>query len=149
MKLLRWCAVLALLGALALAAALGLAPRPTDAEPLHLRGAMQQMQTDTEAVAAGIQRQDWPAVARHAGRLAHHAEPPPAEKLRILGWLFTDAPAFRNHDLQVKAAAGRLQAAAQEHDGAAAASSYDKMQQSCDGCHIGFRAKFLAHFYGP
>ncbi|QXL83966.1 cytochrome c [Comamonas sp. NLF-1-9] len=148
MKLLRWLAVLALLGALALALVLGLAPKPTDTEPLQLRGAMQQMQADTEAVAAGIERQDWPAVARHAERLAHHAEPPPSEKLRILSWLFTDAPRFRNHDLQVKAAARQLQAAAQERDSAAAASSYARMQQGCDGCHNGFRMKFLAHFYG-
>lgn len=140
----------------ALAIALGLAstaPIPaalaqSAAEPLALRGVMQQMDHDTRAAASAIARQDWTAVATLADRLAHHAEPPLTEKVRILGWLLTDASTFRNYDLQVKAAAGAMQAAAQRGDAAAAQGEFARMQQSCDGCHNSFRPKFLKHFYG-
>lgn len=136
------------LTALALATLAAGAGAQSAADPLALRGVMQQMQADADAAARGIQKQDWPTVAAHAGRLARHAEPPVTEKVRILSWLLTDAMTFRNYDVQVKAAATDLQAAAQRQDAAAAARAYARMQQSCDGCHNSFRPKFLKHFYG-
>lgn len=136
------------LAALALIGAASGALAQSDAQPLQLRAVMLQMQADTEAAATGIEHKDWPGVARHAEQLARHAEPPLLEKVRILGWLFTDALAFRHYDTQVKAAASDLQAAAQQQDAAAAASAYARMQQSCDGCHTRFRTPFLERFYG-
>lgn len=118
------------------------------AEPLHLRGIMDQMQADTDALATGMAKKDWSAVTQHAERLEHHAEPPITEKVRILGWLFTDALTFRGYDKQVKAAASSIEDAAKQQDAAAASSAYQRLQQSCDGCHNSFRTKFLAHFYG-
>lgn len=117
------------------------------AEPMALRGVMQQMERDKLAAGAALGQQDWAELATRAGRLAHHAEPPLTEKVRILGWLLTDAPAFRNHDVQVKAAATDLQAAAQKKDAAAATSALQRMQQGCDGCHNSFRDKYLKRFY--
>ena len=134
--------------ALSLATLAGVALAQSADEPLVLRSVMAQMQVDTQAAGDAIARQDWASAASHADRLAHHAEPPTLEKVRILGWLLTDAMTFRNYDLQVKAAAAELAAAAQHKDAAAATRDLARMQQSCDGCHNSFRAKFLAHFYG-
>ncbi|WP_024538236.1 cytochrome c [Comamonas badia] len=136
------------LAALALALATGAGWAQSAAEPLVLRSVMAQMQADTQAAGDAIARQDWASAASHADKLAHHAEPPALEKVRILTWLLTDAMTFRNYDLQVKSAAAQLRTAAQQQDGVAAARDLARMQQSCDGCHNSYRAKFLAHFYG-
>ena len=136
------------LAALALALATGAGWAQSATDPLVLRGVMAQMQADTQAAGDAIARQDWASAASHAERLAHHAEPPALEKVRILAWLLTDAMTFRNYDLQVKSAAAQLQTAARQQDGVAAARDLARMQQSCDGCHNSFRARFLAHFYG-
>ena len=132
---------------LSLATLTGGALAQSASEPLVLRSVMVQMQADTQAAADAIARQDWASVASHADRLAHHAEPPALEKVRILSWLLTDAMTFRNYDLQVKAAAAELATAAQHKDTTAASRVLARMQQSCDGCHNSFRAQFLAHFY--
>ncbi|ODS90964.1 MAG: hypothetical protein ABS45_15195 [Comamonas sp. SCN 65-56] len=132
---------------LSLATLTGGALAQSASEPLVLRSVMVQMQADTQAAADAIARQDWASVASHADRLAHHAEPPALEKVRILSWLLTDAMTFRNYDLQVKAAAAELATAAQHKDTTAASRDLARMQQSCDGCHNSFRAQFLAHFY--
>lgn len=132
---------------LSLATLTGGALAQSAGEPLVLRSVMVQMQADTQAAADAIARQDWASVASHADRLAHHAEPPALEKVRILSWLLTDAMTFRNYDLQVKAAAAELATAAQHKDTTAASRDLARMQQSCDGCHNSFRAQFLAHFY--
>ena len=136
------------LAALALALATGPGGAKGGAEPLVLRSVMAQMQADTQAGGDAIARQDWASAASHADKLAHHPEPPALEKVRILTWLLTDAMTFRNYDLQVKSAAAQLRTAAQQQDGVAAARDLARMQQSCDGCHNSYRAKFLAHFYG-
>lgn len=136
------------LAALALALATGAGWAQSAAEPLVLRSVMAQMQADTQAAGDAIARQDWASAASHADKLAHHPEPPALEKVRILTWLLTDAMTFRNYDLQVKSAAAQLRTAAQQQDGVAAARDLARMQQSCDGCHNSYRAKFLAHFYG-
>ena len=132
---------------LSLATLTGGALAQSAGEPLVLRSVMVQMQADTQAAADAIARQDWASVASHADRLAHHAEPPALEKVRILSWLLTDAMTFRNYDLQVKAAAAELATAAQHKDTTAASRDLARMQQSCDGSHNSFRAQFLAHFY--
>ena len=93
---------------LSLATLAGVALAQSADEPLVLRSVMAQMQVDTQAAGDAIARQDWASAASHADRLAHHAEPPTLEKVRILGWLLTDAMTFRNYDLQVKAAAAEL-----------------------------------------
>ncbi|MEB2347692.1 MAG: cytochrome c [Comamonadaceae bacterium] len=118
------------------------------AEPMALRGVMQQMDHDAQAASAAIERKDWMAVATLASLLARHSEPPMSERMRILGWLLTDATTFRNYDKQVKAAATQLQTAALKADAAESRAAYQRMQQSCDGCHNSFRAKYLDHFYG-
>jgi len=133
--------------AMAMALGAGGAWAASASEPMALRGVMQQMEHDTLAANAALRQQDWAELATRADRLAPHAEPPITEKVRILGWLLTDAPTFRNHDVQVKAAATELQAAAQKKDAAAATSALQRMQQSCDGCHNSFRDRYLKRFY--
>lgn len=115
---------------------------------LALRGIMQGMETNTEAVAGSISREDWKTVAELAPKIAHHPEPPILEKARILLWLNVDALKFRGFDSKVKEAALAMGDAAQKGDRVAVVADFAKLQQACLGCHQGYRQKFIDHFYG-
>ena len=137
------------------AAGVSLASRPARAEtapdavkPLALRGVMQEMERQTQLIVQGIAGKDWPAVAKAAGQIAEHPEPPLAEKLRIFVFIGTDLPRFKGHDAQTHAAAVALGQAAVDKDAAAAAVHFRTLQDGCNACHEAFRKPFVAHFYG-
>jgi len=137
------CLALALAGATALQA-------HTDEEPppMGLRIAMQKLGQDMQAVTGAIAMEDWAKVAELAPGIAHHAEPPPAEKVRIIGWLGANAGKFRGFDAQAHEAATTMGEAATRGDGLAVITAFAKVQEGCLGCHQGFRKAFIAHFHG-
>ncbi|MBX3694305.1 MAG: cytochrome c [Steroidobacteraceae bacterium] len=116
--------------------------------PMALRNIMAQLGRDIQAVAGGISTEDWTLVARLAPDIARHPEPPPSEKMRILGWLGTDAGRFRGFDGEVHDAAVAMGEAATRGDGQAVITAFAKVQQGCLACHQSFRKPFTEHFYG-
>ena len=121
---------------------------PDQATPLALTAIMQDLGKDMQGVTDGIAREDWPAVAQRAARIADHPQPPLGEKLRILAFMGKDAGHFRDYDHQAHDAAQQLAQAAQRQDGAAAIAAFAKVQGACLGCHQQFRKPFREHFHG-
>lgn len=136
-----------LFAALLCAAAAPGAQTTAAAEPMALREVMQQLGRDMQAVTGAISQEDWAVVADLAPKIASHAEPPVAEKLRILAWLGTDAGKFRGFDGLVHDAATAMGEAAQRSDGQAVIAAFAKVQQNCLACHQGYRKSFMQHFY--
>lgn len=118
------------------------------AKPLALRAVMEKLGHDMQAVTGAISKEDWPVVAELAPAIAKHAEPPLTEKVRILAWLGTDAGQFRGFDRQVHDAATSMGEAARRGDGQAVIAAFGRTQESCLGCHQGYRRAFVEHFYG-
>jgi cytochrome c556 len=117
------------------------------AKPMALRGVMDKLGRDMQAITGAISKEEWAVVAELAPKIANHAEPPVAEKMRILAWLGTDAGKFRSHDGQTHESATVMGDAAKSGDGLAVISAFSKVQQSCLICHQSFRKSFLEHFY--
>jgi cytochrome c556 len=69
------------------------------------------------------------------------------EKLRILGWLGSDAGKFREYDGEVHDAATTMEEAAIRGDGHAVINAFSEVQKSCLNCHQNFREPFVKHFY--
>lgn len=134
----------ACIGATGLAAG---AAAADEAKPMALRGVMQQLGRDMQAVTGAISQEDWARVARLAPQIARHAEPPLGEKMRILAWLGADAGRFRGFDEQVHQSAEAMGEAARRGDGQAVIESFAKVQQGCLACHQSFRKSFQEHFY--
>lgn len=122
--------------------------RAEPAEPLALQGVMQQLGRDMQTVTGAIATEDWGTVAELAPKIARHAEPPIAEKLRILSWIGSDAGKFRGFDGEVHDAATAMEEAAMRGDGQDVISAFSEVQLSCLGCHQNFREPFIKHFYG-
>ncbi|CQR41793.1 conserved exported hypothetical protein [Thiomonas sp. CB3] len=118
------------------------------AKPMALQNVMEKLERDMQAATGAISREDWALVARLAPNIAHHAEPPVAERLRIMAWLGKDAGKFRGFDEQVHEAAAAMGEAATRGDGPAVITEFSKVQQSCLACHQAFRKSFQEHFYG-
>lgn len=116
-------------------------------KPLALRGIMQELGENMQTVTDGISREDWALVAETAPAIADHSQPPAIEKMRILGFLGSDANAFRKHDKQVQQAALQLEKAAERQSGAAVIDAFATLQNRCLACHQEFREPFTAHFY--
>ena len=114
---------------------------------MPLPGVMDKLDHDMQTITGAISREDWSLVAEVAPKIAHHAEPPLAEKVRILAWLGTDAGKFRGFDEQTHEAAGAMGQAATRNDGQAVITAFANVQQSCLACHQGFRKSFSEHFY--
>ena len=73
-------------------AATGLGAQSAEAaKPMALRSVMEKLGRDMQAVTGAISKEEWTLVAELAPKIAKHAEPPLGEKMRILGWLGTDA----------------------------------------------------------
>lgn len=139
---------IALSVALATAAA-GLGAQSAEAaKPMALRSVMEKLGRDMQAVTGAISKEEWTLVAELAPKIAKHAEPPLGEKMRILGWLGTDAGKFRGIDGQVQGAASAMGDAARRGDGQAVIAAFSKTQQSCLACHQSFRRSFVEQFYG-
>jgi len=122
---------------------------PDQATPLALTAIMRDLGKDLQGVTDGIAREDWPAVAQRAARIADHPQPPLGEKLRILAFMGKDAGHFRDYDRQAHDAAQQLAQAAQRQDGAAAIAAFANVQGACLGCHQQFRQPFREHFHAP
>ncbi|EIM02948.1 cytochrome C [Rhodanobacter thiooxydans] len=121
---------------------------PDQATPLALTAIMRDLSKDMQGVTDGLAREDWPAVAQRATRIADHPQPPLAEKLRILAFMGKDAGHFRDYDRQSHDAAQQLAQAAQRQDGASAIAAFANLQGACLGCHQRFRQPFREHFQG-
>ncbi|MBS0506012.1 MAG: cytochrome c [Proteobacteria bacterium] len=115
--------------------------------PLALRGVMDKLGHDMQAVTGAIAQEDWALVARLAPQIARHEEPPATEKIRILTWLGAQASKFRGLDQQVHDAAMAMGDAAQRGDGPAVIDAFARVQHSCLACHQGYRKAFAEHFY--
>ena len=124
------------------------AAKPMASKPMALRSVMEKLGRDMQAVTGAISKEEWALVAELAPKLAKHAEPPLAEKMRILTWLGTDAKKFRGFDGQVQDAATAMGDAAKRGDGQAVIATFSKTQQSCLACHQSFRQPFVEQFYG-
>ncbi len=133
--------------ALAATATTSLAHAAPEAAPMALLGVMQKLGQDMQAVTGAIALEDWARVAELAPGIARHAEPPPEEKARIIGWLGPRAGNFRGYDAQTHEAATVMGEAASRSDGKAVIAAFAQIQQSCLGCHQEFRQPFLEHFY--
>lgn len=118
------------------------------AKPMALRTVMEKLGQDMQAVTGAISKEEWALVVDLAPKIAKHAEPPLSEKMRILGWLGTDAGKFRGFDGQVQDAATAMGDAAKRGDGQAVIAAFSKTQQSCLACHQSFRQSFVEQFYG-
>jgi cytochrome c556 len=125
-----------------------LAADATVANPLALRKIMQELGRNMQAITGAISQEDWAKVAQIAPNVAKHPEPPLTEKVRILAYLGTNAPKFRGFDVQTHEAAHAMKEAALKNDGKAVIQSFARVQESCLGCHQGFRKSFVEHFYG-
>jgi len=127
----------------------GLAAQPVEiAKPMALRSIMKELDRDMQAVTGAISREEWSVVARLAPKIARHAEPPLTEKMRILGWLGSDAGQFRSLDGQVNEAAMAMEEAAGREDGEGVIMAFSRTQQSCLAGHQHFRHSFVKQFYG-
>ena len=124
------------------------AAKPMASKPMALRSVMEKLGRDMQAVTGAISKEEWTLVAELAPKIAKHAEPPLGEKMRILGWLGTDAGKFRGIDGQVQHAASAMGDAARRGDGQAVIAAFSKTQQSCLACHQSFRRSFVEQFYG-
>lgn len=140
-------AIVPVVASLAAATSVGGHASETAAAPTTLRGVMQEMGRDMQEVAGAISMEDWTEVAALALSVSRHAEPPASEKMRILGWLRTDASNFRTFDQQVRAAANAMGEAATRGDGEAVINAFADLQQSCLDCHQRFRKAFVEHFH--
>ncbi|MGB3460579.1 cytochrome c [Rhodanobacter lindaniclasticus] len=123
------------------------ADTPEQAAPMALTTIMRELGKDMQGVTDGIAREDWPAVAQRAVRIADHPQPPLGEKLRILAFMGKDAGHFRDYDRQAHDAAQQLAQAAQRQDGSAAIAAFANVQGACLGCHQRFRKPFREHFH--
>lgn len=116
-------------------------------KPLALRKIMQDMGKRMQDITDAISREDWAKVAQVAPLIVSHEQPPVAERVRILGFIGSEAGNFKRHDEQVQQSAKALQQAAERGDGSAVISSFAALQNNCLGCHQGFRQKVVEHFY--
>lgn len=118
------------------------------AQPLALRGIMQDLGRHMQTVTLAIAREDWALVEKTAPLIAEHPQPPLMEKTRILGFVGTDMGKYKNHDRKTHEAAHALAQAAKNKDGMAVIAAFQSVQTGCHGCHREFRTPFVEHFYG-
>lgn len=139
---------LTVLGPLAGSAAAQTGQAAEAVKPMVLRGVMEKLGRDMQAVTGAISKEDWALVGTLAPKIASHAGPPMTEKVRILSWLGNDAGKFRGFDGQTHEAATAMGEAAKRGDGQAVIAAFAHVQQSCLACHQGFRKSFVEHFHG-
>ena len=118
------------------------------AQPLAMRGIMQDLGRHMQTATLAIAREDWALVEKTAPLIASHPQPPLMEKTRILTFLGTDMGKYKSHDRKTHEAAHELAQAAKNKDGMAAIAAFQSIQSGCYGCHREFRKPFVEHFYG-
>ena len=114
-----------------------------------LRRIMQELSLQMQKGTDAISREDWPALAQIAPKIADHPAPPMAERMRVFSALGSDVPRFRELDQQTHHAAEDLGEAAKDGDAANAIASFAKVQSACMACHQGFRARVHAALDAP
>lgn len=115
--------------------ALLLVSLPTQAGNTELARIMQGLDRQMQAISHDIAMEDWPAVARDAGKIAQHAHLSAAEHQRIADRLGTLAEHFEHHDHRTHQAAESLAKTAAKGEGKAIISSFQALQMSCLECH--------------
>src|SRR3546814_1118570 len=115
-------------------------------ESMGLRTVMKELGRNMEAVTGAISREDWALVEELAPGIAHHAQPPAMEKMRILNWLGADAGKFRTLDARVERAANDMAAAAAGGNGQEVIRAFSEVQQACLDCQQQFDKPFVEHF---
>jgi cytochrome c556 len=118
------------------------------AQPLAMRGIMQDLGRHMQTVTLAIAREDWALVEKTAPLIAQHPQPPLMEKTRILRFVGTDMGKYKSHDHKTHEAAHELAQAAKNKDGMAVIAAFQSVQTGCYGCHQEFRKPFVEHFYG-
>ena len=118
------------------------------AQPLAMRGIMQDLGRHMQTVTLAIAREDWALVEKTAPLIAQHPQPPLMEKTRILRFVGTDMGKYKSHDHKTHEAAHELAQAAKNMDGMAVIAAFQSVQTGCYGCHQEFRKPFVEHFYG-
>ena len=118
------------------------------AQPLAMRGIMQDLGRHMQAVTLAIAREDWALIEKTAPLIAQHPQPPLMEKTRILRFVGTDMGKYKSHDHKTHEAAHELAQAAKNKDGMAVIAAFQSVQTGCHGCHQEFRKPFVEHFYG-
>lgn len=118
-------------------------------KPLALRRIMQDMGRGMEEITRAISMERWDVVARAARGIAEHGQPPLPERARILGFMGSEAGAFRGRDEEMKKASLALEKAAAAGDGRRVIGAFADLQASCLACHESFRPRFVEHFHGP
>jgi cytochrome c556 len=118
------------------------------AEPLALQKVMKELGQNMQIITGAIALEDWALVAKTAPMIAEHAQPPVAEKMRIMLFMGGDMPRFKAIDGETHEAADELMNAAKEKNGQKVISAFQKVQTACLNCHQAYRAKFTVHFYG-
>ncbi len=116
--------------------------------PLALRKIMQDLGKNMQTITDGISRGDWVLIEKIAPLVADHPEPPPGEKMRILGFVGTNMTKYKAHDGETHEQAQAVGKAAKAKDGPGVILAFQKLQTSCYNCHSEFRKPFVAHFYG-
>ena len=119
--------------------------RQTSGFPV-LRTIMRDMGKNMQVIADAILREDWARVARTAPLLADRPQPSMAEKIRLLGFLGTNAGEFRSYDKNTRDAVQALELAAMRGDGKASIAAFATLEASCLGCHRDFRTSFVEQF---
>lgn len=119
--------------------------RQTSGFPM-LRTIMRDMGNNMQVIADAIAREDWARVAKTAPLLAARPKPSMAEKVRLLGFLGTNAGEFRGYDKETRHAAQALELAATRGDGKASIAAFAALEASCLGCHRVFRKSFVEKF---
>lgn len=126
-----------------------LAEAPLDfSEPLAIRGIMLQLGEEMQNVTAAITSENWTQVEKSAAWIADHPKPPMAERMRIMGFLGSDAGKFKGSDKKTHNAARALAENAKAKDGQAVISAFATLQSTCLVCHEEFRPAVQQHFYG-
>jgi cytochrome c556 len=140
-----------LLGRLVLAATVALWSALATAEgarPLELRGIMEKMGRQMQAITEAISHEDWTLVEKTAPLIAKHPQPPAEERARIIGFFGAEAAKFRGHDERSHDAAMKLSETARSGDGEAVIADFGRLQSACYGCHREYRKRLLDQFYG-
>lgn len=137
--------ILAVLGTLIFSANVSITQA---AEPLAFKGVMRDLGKHMQTLAGAVAVEDWVLVEKTAHLIGDHPKPPLVERARILGFVGTNMPKFKEFDHQTHEAAHEMEHAASAGDGIQVINQFQKMQAGCLGCHQAFRASFVEHFYG-
>lgn len=125
--------------------AVAAANHATSAFPV-LRTIMRDMGRNMQVIGDAIAREDWARVARTTALLVDRPQPSMSEKFRLLGFLGTNAAAFRGYDKQTRHAVQALERAAMRGDDKAVIAAFVRLEGSCLGCHRDFRKPFQEAF---